>query len=104
MKGERETLGGAVEQIFGSHLTLALLIPRRRALYHVPISRPAPTDRTPSHFRCTVYRFPTPLAGLPSHLLFGRCSLTVSSTFTYLPRRQRRIVRQEHSTYVLSAP
>src|SRR5207248_3976015 len=48
-EGEWETLGGAVEQIFGSHLTSALLIPRRRALYHVPIPT-APTDRTPSHF------------------------------------------------------
>src|SRR5438309_1876369 len=41
-EGEWETLGGAVEQIFGSHLTSALLIPRREGWYHVPIPT-APT-------------------------------------------------------------
>ena len=38
MKGDWETLGGADEQIFGAHLTSALLIQRRE--------------------RCIVYRFP----------------------------------------------
>jgi hypothetical protein len=42
-------LAGAVEQIFGSYLTSALLLPRRerRTVYR---SRPGPLARPPSHF------------------------------------------------------
>ena len=48
--------GGVVEQIFGSHLTFALLIQRRQRciVYRFP---PCADRRTPPHFRGTLYRF-----------------------------------------------
>ena len=49
--------GGVVEQIFGAHLTSALLIhSRERCIaYRFP---PAPTAERRRIFRCTAYRFP----------------------------------------------
>jgi hypothetical protein len=94
--------GGAVEQIFGPHLTAALLIQRheRCIVYRFP---PAPTRRTPPHFRFYGVPIPTPLAGLPSHL----CSTAapspsapnenfagaVTTLFRYSPSEPRKAAR-----------
>ena len=56
MEEEWGVPGGAVEQIFGSHLTVALHIQGRERciVYRFP---PCADRRTPPHFRGTLYRF-----------------------------------------------
>jgi hypothetical protein len=94
---------GAVEQIFGSHLTSALLIQRgeRCTVYRFP---PAPTAASPPHFRCTC---PDSHAarGAAITFQFDHCSLNVS-TCPHAPIERFRRAARPHDTsaLLLSSP